>query len=129
MIFIIIILDFIIFSLLAIKSSDSIEENDFVSMSSPSTFNFKVTKAKRPIEENSFNEVALDEFFKKAKQPRKIPTVLERDPINLLFESYAARMKQLPKEIQSYVNLQMSQIFFNAENPQMQIPIAQLPQP
>ena len=32
----------------------------------------------------------------------------------LLFASYAERLKALPRDMQSYVKLQMSQIFFNA---------------
>ena len=104
------------------------EQNGVVVPMSP-PINIKVKKAKRHSERSSFDEAALAEFFKEAKYPRESTVIVERDAVNLLFESYAARMKQLPKETQSFVKLQMSQIFFNAENPTMQMPISELPQP
>ena len=110
-----------------------------VSMCS-SPIKIKVRNAKRPLEikpkpveakpKPIIDEDELNGFLapKRTRESFSIPTVSEYDPINLLFESYAARMKELPKQIQSYVHLQMSQIFFNAENPRMQMPISRLPE-
>ena len=52
------------------------------------------------------------------------------DLTKLLFDSYAERMRKFPEHIQTFVKLQMSQIFFNAENPRGPfITITPLPQP
>ena len=46
----------------------------------------------------------------------------------LLFNQYAIRLEKLPKEVQNFVQLQISQIFFNAENPNFP-PVAIAPLP
>lgn len=52
----------------------------------------------------------------------------ESDTVQLLFERYALRMKKLHDEIQTFVQLQLSQIFFNAENRNLPtVPVTQLP--
>ena len=48
----------------------------------------------------------------------------QRDAEDLLMESYAIRMKQLSEKKKSLIRLQLSQIYFDAENPHMQIPIS-----
>ena len=51
-----------------------------------------------------------------------------KGPDDLLFASYAARLGKLPAQIQTYVKLQLSQLFFNAENRDAPpIPITPLP--
>ena len=53
----------------------------------------------------------------------------ERSAQQLLFDSYAFRTEKLPIHIQSLLQLQLSQLFFNAENPNMpQVPITPLVQ-
>lgn len=51
-----------------------------------------------------------------------------RDPEDLQFSCFAMRLKKLPSQIQSLVQLQISQLFFNAENRDLPpVPITPLP--
>ena len=80
---------------------------------------------------NSPMEIALTEFIHESRKNRARDENVagaERDPEQLLFDSFALRMKKLPKQVQSFIQLQISQLFFNAENPDLPpIPITPLP--
>ncbi|KAK7087675.1 uncharacterized protein [Littorina saxatilis] len=52
-----------------------------------------------------------------------------RSAEHVFFDSYALRMANLPHETRSYLQLQISQLFFNAENPgRPPVPVISLPQ-
>lgn len=54
----------------------------------------------------------------------------EKTVEDVFFETCVLRMKKLPATMQSFLQLQISQLFLNAENPQLpQLPITPLPLP
>lgn len=64
----------------------------------------------------------VEAHTQRAKEPE--------DPEDLFYKNLAIRAKALPPSIRSYVHLQCSQIFFNAENPNNeQIAVMPLPRP
>ena len=78
-------------------------------------------------EEKSDIEVALTDLITQTNKSRQQMTT-EKDSDDLLFESFAIRLKKLPKEIQSHVRFQTAQTFFNAENRHVPpVPICPLP--
>ena len=87
-----------------------------------------VGKKRRMRAEADGLEQVLVEFIKDTElTQRDILTSKSSD--ELLFASYAERLKALPRDMQSYVKLQMSQIFFNAENSRNIQPIDITPLP
>lgn len=81
---------------------------------------------RQPTGETSSIEDALVNFI---NESRNNSGNTETDSDDLLFMNYAKRTKTLPKEVQTFIKLQMSQLFFNVENRSgIQIPITPLPQ-
>ena len=74
-----------------------------------------VGKKRRMRAEADGLEQVLVEFIKDTELTRR-DLLTSKSSDELLFASYAERLKALPRDMQSYVKLQMSQIFFNAEN-------------
>ena len=68
------------------------------------------------------------QYIKESKIKQKIAIDQSNNPSALLFNQYAIRLEKLPKEVQNFVQLQISQIFFNAENPNFP-PVAIAPLP
>ena len=62
------------------------------------------------------------ELFKKTDESQK-----GKGAIELFLDSAGKRITNLPQKTQSLVQLQISQIIFNAENPGMPVPITSLP--
>ena len=108
-------------------SSDSSSRN--ISSSSP-TRKVKISSQKRKADkENSSDlEEAILQYIKESKIKQKIAIDQSNYPSALLFNQYAILLEKLPKEIRNFVQLQISQIFFNAENPSFP-PVAIAPLP
>ena len=68
------------------------------------------------------------QYITESKIKQKIAIDQLNNPSALLFNQYAIRLEKLPKEIQNFVQLQISQIFFKAENPNFP-PVAIAPLP
>lgn len=51
----------------------------------------------------------------------------ELDELDSLFTSYCLCVRKLPENMQSLVQLQLSQILYNAENPMLQAPLIPTP--
>ena len=100
--------------------SDSSSRN--ISSSSP-TRKVKISSRKRKADkENTADlEEAILQYIKESKIKQKIAIDQSNNPSALLFNQYAIRLEKLPKKIQNFVQLQISQIFFNAENPNFPI--------
>ena len=59
---------------------------------------------------------------------RQMMCCRHKDADDMFFDSCALRFKKLPATTRSFLQLQVSQLFFNAENPQMpQVQITPLP--
>lgn len=71
--------------------------------------------------EDSFEKAIINVY----EQQKKATD--ERDEIDSFFESCTLRVRKLTPQFRSFVQYQISQILFNAENPQMQQPLMQLP--
>ena len=83
---------------------------------------------KRKNDKKIEGEIAcLLEESKKARKEIERHLNEKRSVADAYFESCALRMEKLPQEMQSFVQLQISQIFINAENPTLQLPITPLP--
>ena len=96
----------------------------------PSTSTPKaIQSTKRKNEKKIDGEIAgLLEESKKARKEIERHLKEKRSVADAFFESCALRMEKLPQKIQSFVQLQISQIFINAENPTLQMQITPLPQ-
>ena len=78
------------------------------------------------MEEDPSLEAALTGFISQSTKTRQL--LANQSAEELSFAGFAHRFQKLPKPIQSYVHLQISQIFFNAENRNVPpTPIIQLP--
>ena len=78
-------------------------------------------------------ECALTELIKettKSKQnlDKQVMGCLQKDADDVFYESCALRSKKLPATTRSFLQLQVSQLFFNAENPLM-LPVQITPLP
>ena len=76
--------------------------------------------AKRRISDQDPMDKAIIDLLEKDK---------ERDEIDSFFDSCVHRVKKLPNSMKSVVQMQVSQIIFNAENPMMQQPVMAIPMP
>ena len=66
----------------------------------------------------------------KQNRDRQMMCCRHRDADDMFFDSCALRCKKLPATTRSFLQLQVSQLFFNAENPHMpQVQITPLPPP
>ena len=74
---------------------------------------------------------ALTEFMADSRRARAelvSDKPKQKDATDLLFENLAMRMKMLPVDTQSFVQIQLAQIFFNAENRNLEpMPVTPLP--
>ncbi|KAI0223772.1 hypothetical protein LSAT2_025097 [Lamellibrachia satsuma] len=90
------------------------------------------SKKRRKCDKNDM-ECALTELIKettKSKQnlDKQVMGCLQKDADDVFYESCALRSKKLPATTQSFLQLQVSQLFFNAENPLM-LPVQITPVP
>ncbi|KAL8613711.1 hypothetical protein ACOMHN_029803 [Nucella lapillus] len=90
--------------------------------------NFPVKKARytdSPVNEDYGTEPTVN--FGRHDQPRFVPSE-DSDGDEAFFESCALRIKKMPAQTRSFLKLQISQLFVNAENPYIPpLPITPLP--
>ena len=98
-------------------SSDSSSSRNISSSSPTRKVKISSRKRKADIENSADLEEAILQYIKESKIKQKIAIDQSNNPSALLFNQYAIRLEKLPKEVQNFVQLQISQIFFNAENP------------
>ena len=87
---------------------------------------------KRKRQDTNDMEEALTALIKQTTQSRddldkQLQECHPKTAEDVFFESCALRIKKLPPSVRSFLQLQISQLFINAENPQLQIPITPLP--
>ncbi|XP_041366613.1 uncharacterized protein LOC121381391 isoform X2 [Gigantopelta aegis] len=126
-------------SLISIKEEDGISERSNGMFFNPNTPSYTPIPTSAPMTPNLNRKRRYEEeetcnmgrvwtsFIEDSHKRRVEQRNVERSAEDLLFENYAIRMKRLPKATQSLVQLQLSQIFFNAENPDIpDIPVTTL---
>ena len=75
------------------------------------------------IKEHRKNRDQIESHLKAPQQPKE-----PKSPEEVFFDSCALKIKQLPQQTRSFLQLQISQLFFNAENPNIHpVPITPLP--
>jgi hypothetical protein len=74
-------------------------------------------------------EFSIKSFIEAGQATRELinKKICERSAEDVFFENCVMRVKKLDPIIRSYVNLQVSCIIFNAENPRAQVNIPELP--
>ena len=104
------------------------------SPATPSQSSIKSGTKRRRIAETSGSEIEqeLCNYLKKSANTREalekqLQERSQKTPEDACFENCALRMKALPPQVKSFLQLQISQLFFNAENPNLQVPITPLP--
>lgn len=83
----------------------------------------------KKLEENSMEAILADLVDEYKTDRRESVSKPEKTEEVLFFECCAKKIEKFPENIRSVIMMQISQIFFNAENPNSQINLVQLPMP